>query len=644
MRKREKLPNSHRRPQARPSAPRSSELRASSLLKRNLSSVGDSVDRLLRNRSDRAQAVNNLVDRLRSAHAKPTARRLFIVWAVLIGATLLLSLNLLRLQVFQAEDLLKQARAQQTTFLRPFVPRRPIVDRTGNVLAIDRPVYTLYAHPIAFKIPKTEMATKLSALLGKPAGDILGKLNAAESGIRLEYSISETTADRIQNLNLDGLELAQQQQRLYPQQNLTADVVGYMDLDRIGQAGVEYSHKDLLERSVKSVRLSRTGSGLMMPDRLPGGFLHTDNFHLQLAIDSRIQRAAVIPLQQQIKKFGAKRGVVLVMDVKDGALRSLISEPSYDPNEYYKAKVEQFKNWALTDLYEPGSTFKPINVAIALETGAIKPTQIFNDEGSIQVDGWPIQNFDYSTAGARGTSTVTEILERSSNVGMVHIIQQLPRSLYYTWLQKVGLGHKTDADLPFEIAGQLKERKTFVDSAIDPATTAFGQGFSLTALQLVQLHGILASGGKLLTPHVADGLYDENGQLQWQAPQPTPKQIFSPQTTQTVLRMMESVVKNGSGKAAQVPGYRIAGKTGTAQKAGGSGGYIDGAKITSFVSIFPVEAPRYVVAAVIDEPKGADAFGSTVAAPIVKAVIEALIIVDKIPPSQPDASATSTPQ
>ncbi len=640
--RREKGSNSHRRTPERPGVLRSSQ--ASSLLKQNFANVGDSIDRLLRNRDYRAQVVNNFVDRVRTAHAKPTVRRLFIVWAVLMVGILLLMLNLLRLQVFQASDLLKQARAQQTTFLRPFVPRRPIVDRTGNVLAIDRPVYTLYAHPIAFKIPKTEMATKLSALLAKPAGEILGKLNTAESGIRLEYAVSEAIADRIQTMQLDGLELAQQQQRLYPQQNLTADVVGYLDLDRIGQAGVEYSHKDLLERSVKSVRLSRTGSGLMMPDRLPGGFLHTDNFHLQLTVDSRIQRAALIPLQQQLKKYGAKRGVVLVMDVKDGALRSLISEPSYDPNEYYKAKVERFKNWALTDLYEPGSTFKPLNVAIALETGAIKPTQIFNDEGSIQIDGWPIQNFDYSTAGARGPSTITEILEHSSNVGMVRIVQQLPRSLYYAWLQKIGLGQTTGTDLPFEIAGQLKERKTFVDSAVDVATTAFGQGFSLTALQLVQLHGILASGGKLLTPHVVEGLYDETGQPQWQPPQKAPKQIFSPQTTQTVLRMMESVVKNGSGKAAQVSGYRIAGKTGTAQKAGGGGGYIDGAKITSFVSIFPVEAPRYIVAAVIDEPKGEDAFGSTVAAPIVKSVIEALITVDKIPPSQPDAGATPTPQ
>jgi cell division protein FtsI (penicillin-binding protein 3) len=588
--------------------------------------------------------ADHWIERFRTAQAKPSARRLFIVWAILVGATGLLALNLIRLQVFQAPKLLEQARSQQTTFLRPFVPRRPISDRNGNTLAIDRPVYTLYAHPIAFKAQKTEIATQLSSILGTTPGELLQRFNSAESGVRVEYAISEAAADRIQNLQIDGLELAQQQQRLYPQQNLTADVVGYLDIDRIGQAGVEYTHSHLLERSVKSVRLSRTGSGVMMPDRMPGGFLQSDNLHLQLTIDSRIQRAALVALQPQLKKFKAKRGVVIVMDARNGEIRALVSDPSYDPNEFYKAKIEQFKNWALTDLYEPGSTFKPLNVAIALEAGAIQPNQLINDEGAIQVDGWPIQNFDYSSAGARGPSTITQILEHSSNVGMVRIVQQMPRPTYYAWLEKIGLGKATGIDLPFETAGQLKDQKAFSESPVDAATSAFGQGFSLTAMQLVQQQGILASGGKLLTPHVVQGLFDENGQPYWRATLPEPKQVFSSQTTQTVLRMMESVVQNGTGKAAQIPNYRIAGKTGTAQKAGPNGGYIEGAKITSFVSIFPVEAPRYVVAAVIDEPKGEDAFGSTVAAPIVKAVIEALITADKIPPSQPDAPAPNAVQ
>jgi cell division protein FtsI (penicillin-binding protein 3) len=329
------------------------------------------------------------------------------------------------------------------------------------------------------------------------------------------------------------------------------------------------------------------------------------------------------------------------MDARDGSLLALVSEPTYNPNQYYNFDVGLFKNWALTDLYEPGSTFKPLNVAIALETGAIQPDSLFNDTGRIQIGKWPIANHDFESIGARGMLSVTQILEHSSNIGMVRIIRQMKPDLYYSWLERLGLGQDVEIDLPFEAPGQFKSQRQFTTSAIEPATTAFGQGFSLTPMQLVQMHGVLANGGKLVTPHVVQGLFDSKGQMHWQPRLSAARPIFSPTTTQSVLSMMESVVREGSGSNAQVPGYRIAGKTGTAQKASPTGGYYSNAKITSFVGIFPVESPRYVVLAVVDEPKG-DVFGSTVAAPIVKSVIEALIAIERIPPSQLPEPMNST--
>lgn len=564
-----------------------------------------------------------------------SGRRLLLVWLVLILASLGLGINLYRLQISEAVSLRERAKEQQMVYLRPFVPRRPIVDRKGDVLAVDQPIYTLYAHPRLFKQPQTEIAAQLAPLLSKTPEDLIKLFGQRETGIQVDYALSEETASRISDWQLDGLELIRNQQRLYPQQDLAADVVGYVNSERQGQAGVEYSQQKQLERSVQEIRLSRTGSGMLIPDQLPNGFLKIDDLRLQLTLDNRLQRTARFTLRRQMQKFKAKRGTVIVMDANDGALLALASEPSYDPNQYYKYNLELFKNWALTDLYEPGSTFKPINVAIALEAGVIKADSVFHDPGQTTVGGWPIQNFDYSTRGGRGPLSISEILQYSSNVGMVKIVQQMQPEIYYGWLERLGLGQSVETDLPFSIESQLKSQEQFTEYPIEPATTSFGQGLSLTPLQLVQLHGVLANGGKLVSPHVVRGLVDSRGQFQWQASSPPPRRVFSPKTTRAVVDMMEDVVSKGTGKPAAIPGYRVGGKTGTAQKANPNGGYYSNAKITSFVSIFPTNAPRYVVLAVMDEPQGDNAFGSTVAAPIVKSVIEALITIESIPPVQP---------
>ncbi|MBE9129650.1 MULTISPECIES: peptidoglycan D,D-transpeptidase FtsI family protein [unclassified Coleofasciculus] len=562
--------------------------------------------------------------------------RLLLIWGMLIAGGIGLLLNLYRLQVVQAPMLEEKAREQQMIYLRPFVPRRPIVDRNDNVLAVDRRVYTLYAHPKLFKSSKQQVAVTLAPILGKSQTELEKLFNQQASGIRLSYTLAEEVADQVARLNMDGLEMIQQYSRLYPQQDLAADVVGYVDVDHRGQAGIEYSQEDLLERAVRTLRLSRAGNGSLMPDHVPEGFLHFDELRLQLTLDSRLQRAARFALKEKIEQFNAKRGTVIVMDALDGSLLALVSEPTYNPNKYYNFDVGLFKNWALTDLYEPGSTFKPLNVAIALETGAIQPDSLFNDTGSIQIGKWSIANYDKI---AHGTISLTQILKYSSNVGMVRMIQQMKPGVYYDWLERLGLGQKVETDLPFEAPGQIKSQREFTASPVEPATASFGQGFSLTPMQLAQMHATLANGGKLVTPHVIQGLFDSNGQLYWQPHLSAPRPIFSPGTTQSVLEMMEAVVSEGTGKVAQIPGYRVAGKTGTAQKASPAGGYFTNAKITSFVGILSVDSPRYVVLAVVDEPKG-NAFGSTVAAPIVKSVMEALIAIERIPPSESTTAST----
>lgn len=548
-----------------------------------------------------------------------------------MAAVLGLVINLYKLQIIQGEKLTEKARNQQMVTLQPFIPRRMVVDRNNNILACDRIVYALYAHPKLFKKSDEQIAQKLAPILNKNANELVRIFQSQKSGILLTSDLPESTVSHINALHLNGFELIQKYLRFYPENDLVADVVGYVNTDRNGQAGVEYSQENLLKRPVQTVRLSQTGNGALMPDYAPVGLLDFDDLQLQLTIDSRLQRSIRLALKQQMEKFRAKRGAVIVMDALDGSLLALVSVPTYNSNEYSKADISLFKNWTVADTYEPGSTFKPLNVAIALENGVIKSDDVFKDPGFIKVADHTIKNAEENSYRR---ISIAQILQYSSNVGMVQIIQKLRPVVYYNWLQRLGLGQTVDTDLPFAVSGQLKSQEKFVASPIEPATTSFGQGFSLTPLQLVQLHGALANGGKLVTPHVVRGLIDSKGQMHYSPTFTTPRQIFSRATTQQVIKMMETVVEEGTGKASQIPGYHIAGKTGTAQKASSTGGYQKGAYITSFLGILPAESPRYVILALVDEPKGENVYGGTVAAPIVKSVIETLISLEQIPPSQ----------
>lgn len=567
---------------------------------------------------------------LPSVIKNPKEVRLLVVWMILFLGGLGLCWNLFQLQVIRRPFLERYARQQQEITIRPFVPRRSIVDRNNNLLAVDSPTYTLYAHPLIFRRQtKEQIANQLAPLLDKPASELLTKFNSAPTGIRVKDKIVQEVADKIIAMRQDGLELIQTFSRLYPAKETAADIVGYVDDNHQGQAGLEYSRETILERSTKVIKLNRAGNGAVMPDHAPEGLLNADDTHLRLTIDVRLQRAARAALKTKMAEFKAKRGTVIVMDARDGSLLALVAEPTYNPNEFFKYDKSLFKNWAITDLYEPGSTFKPINVAIALENKSIQPDTIFRDSGAIKVSNKVIRN---ANGAGHGRVSITKIVQVSSNVGMVQIMQTLKPKDYHTWLKRLGVGSSLESDLPFRAVSKLKSERTFTSLPIEPATASFGQGFSITPLHLVRMTATLANGGKLVTPHVIQGLYNSKDELTWQPTLPPPKAVFSPNTAKVVAEMMESVVKNGTGRAAQIPGYRIGGKTGTAQKASPRGGYSD-AKVTSFVAILPLESPRYVVAAVVDEPKGGS--GAAVAAPVVKSVMESLINIEKIPPSNP---------
>lgn len=562
--------------------------------------------------------------------------RLLLIWLLLVSSASALGWRLYQLQIAQGDDLSSRAREQQTRNFRPYVPRRSVLDARGNVIAFDKVVYTLFVHPRMLSKDKTLVAQTLADILKvQSSGDILKLLETRETGVLVARNVSEDQGNTIKDLKWEGIDLEPRYARFYPQGQLFADIIGYVNTEHSGQAGIEYSQEGILERNLEDLnlksmmRVKKDGSGAIIPTSLPEGIIKLDDLQLQLTLDLRLQRAARDALKAQVKEFNAKRGTVIVMDVHNGEIVALANEPTYDPNRYFLYDFALYKNWAVTDSYEPGSTFKPVHVAIALDEGVINPTSKVLDSPSTVIDGWPIAN---ASKTGKGWVSITQAMDDSSNTAMIHIVKKMSRLKYYERMLGLGVNRLMGIDLPFEATGYLKPKNIFTARDIEPAVTSFGQGFSLTPLKLVQLHAAIANGGKMVTPHVVRGLVNGKGEIVEQRELKT-EQIFAPESAQAVNRMMQSVVTNGTGKPAQIPGYHIGGKTGTAQKHDGRGRYQANAKITSFVAILPSDNPRYVVLVVVDEPKGSNTFGSTVAAPVVREVMNAIIRIKGIPPS-----------
>ena len=540
------------------------------------------------------------------------------------------------LQLFQAQALEARARSVQTQRTQPLGIRRPIVDRTGRIIALDEERYRLWLHPRYFNLPgddpvlirpPADVADRLAPLLSIPSTKILKQIGDRPSGIKLLEGLDPETAAAVRATGISGVDLESYLHRVYPQGELFANVVGFLNQERVPQAGLEQSRHDDLQRHELARSLRRGADGTPLPDNLDAGVFFGDDLRLQLTLDARLQALAAKALSAQVKKWNAKKGVAIVMDVTNGELLALASGPTYDPNRYWDFSSARFREWSVQDLYEPGSTFKPINLAIALQEGAIKANGQVYDNGMIKVGGWPINNHDRKVNGVIDFATVLQV---SSNVGMVQAMRRLPADSYWDWLSRLRLDARPDTDLPGAIAGQLKSKEQFTKQPIEPATASFGQGFSLTPLKLVQLHALLANGGRLVSPHITRGLRAGNALASAGTRQG--QQLLKPEVTRTVLAWMESVVEKGSGKGVRTPGYRIGGKTGTAQKAL-NGVYVPGALICSFVATLPIEDPRYVVLVVVDEPQGGNAYGSTVALPVAKSIIDGLLVIEKIPPS-----------
>jgi len=537
--------------------------------------------------------------------------------------------RLVKLQVFNASDLQRKARLIQSSKTNSLKTRRSIVDRNNRVIAYDKPLYKLWAHPKYFNFPGDsinrvrsieEVIEKLSPILGINDEILLRKFNNRMSGIKLLDKIAEEKAEKIKNLQISGLDLFKYSQRYYPQGELYSNLVGFVNDENKGSAGLERHLDNQIKVLNKSNLIKKGGDGTPLPDySAPGDFV-SDYKSLGLTIDSKLQKATFNALSKQVSKWKAKKGFAIVMDVNNGQILSLVTVPSYDPNKFWQYDSELFRGWYSQDLFEPGSTFKPINLALALEEKVIQKDGVVEDIGNINVGGWTLFNWDKK---GNGYIDYPKVLQVSSNVGMVKIMQNLDPTIYWDLLKNLGINKNLETDLFESTAGQLKRKDLFINQSIEPAVTSFGKGFSISPLKLVQLHAALANGGFEVTPHVTSTFKERVNK------NPN-KQFFSQEVSKTVLEWMESVVDKGSGSGVKIEGYRIAGKTGTSQKA--LNGSYTSKKVCSFVATLPVNDPKYAVLVVVDEPSKSYAYGSTVAVPVAKEIIESLIVIEKIPP------------
>ncbi|MYF35708.1 MAG: penicillin-binding protein 2 [Synechococcus sp. SB0678_bin_12] len=574
--------------------------------------------------------------------APSTQVRLVVVFLLLLLSVLGLAGRLFWLQLVQGDVLAQQARSRQAPATKLLTVRWPVVDRQGDVLAWDEMRARIWAHPVYFQFPgdrddqrrsAEEVSQRLAPVLNRSAAELEQRLSGQVGSIRLLEHLSLEKGELVKALGISGIDVEIYPQRRYPQGELFANVVGFLNLERQPQAGLELSRNAQLRQGEPSPRLLEGGDTAVLPVNLSMGAITDDAMQLQLSLDARLQRAAYTALAAAMEQWTAARGAVMVMDVQNGELLALASQPSFDPSRFWQADPRHFRGWPVEDLYEPGSTFKPINLAIALEEGLIYDNSTVHDTGSVVVESWTLHN---NQGQVHGVITMPQVLQVSSNVGMVKTMLRLSRERYWQWLHKLEIEQAPDTDLPGATAGQLKSLQVFRSNPIHAATASFGQGIALTPLKLLQLHAALANGGWLVRPHVVQGLRNRDAMVAT-PPLPQRKRIFQEASTATVRNWMASAARLAQAPGAGMHLHPVAGKTGTSQKAR-LGGYDPDAVTTSFVAHLPTDQPRFVVLAVVDEPRGEETYGATVALPVAYRVIDSITDLDNLLPAHGAAS------
>lgn len=576
-------------------------------------------------------------------------KRFSIVCLLLTCVFAGVALRLAWLQIVRAGDLSQMSQSQLTADLVQKHPRGRIVDRDGEELAVSIMTGSLYADPegmvdspeSAKQKPQRDVrrisADLLAPVLHMDADGLYKTFAGGGRFVWLKRTMEPKEVEQVRKLikenKLPGLHFLEESKRYYTKKRTAAQILGFIGTDDVGLSGIEYQLNDVLKGKDTKYSLMVDAAG----QQIFGSLLNDDAQAVKkpkeqlptvyLTLDSKMQYVLEDAMDDAISRTKAKGAAAIIMDPYTGEILGMASRPTFDPNNFGKYNPDTWSNKAISMIYEPGSVFKPIVGCMGLTEGIITPDTIFQDDGSIRIADRVIHNWDGEGLGPVPFAT---IIKFSINTGMVQLGMQLGADRLISYAKKFGFGSPTGIDLPGEEYGILYDPKMMYEP--DVATMAIGQGVAVTPIQVLRAICAIANGGELLQPYIVKKVVAPDGTVLSEGQKHVVRNVITPQVARQMRDMMEKVVSEGGGKPAAIKGYRIAGKTGTAEKLAEGGGYAAGKYIASFVGFVPADKPMYAMLVMLDTPQGAF-YGSQVSAPIFRDTLQQILVAKGIQPA-----------
>ena len=532
------------------------------------------------------------------------------------------------LQLHLAKDskIERIANSQYKTSIEEAPPRGNIYDAAGKELAVTVPAYSVAARPGKIK-DRSKVLQSLAPLLRMRAAELDSRLKVGKKYVWLKRQLTQPEGDRIRNLSLDGVELVTTSRRYYPNREVASQILGAVGLDNEGLGGLEFFYDHHLKGDVEKSVAYRDARGALFETEETLSRSGNGPHHLHLTLRKNIQYVAETELNQACDRYKARACTAVVLDPHSGEVLAMASYPSFNPNTYGSYDVGLWRSLAVTDTFEPGSTFKVILATAALEAGVVRPEdKFFCENGAYRVGNSTIHDHE-----KYGTMSLREILKVSSNIGIYKVAQKLGKERFGEVIHQMGFGQKTGIDYPGETSGFVRAAEKW--QPIEFANAAFGQGVRVTPIQLTSAFATIANGGTGIRPYLVSRITDAEGNTLMETKPKTVPGILKEQTTRQVMAMMREVTEEGgTGTKAALPGYTVAGKTGTAQKFV-NGEYSHTKFMSSFIGMIPSESPRLVILVTIDEPKGV-VYGGLVAAPVFRKIAWAGLRDLNVPPQK----------